>query len=69
MPFSQADVSEGVKLAESMERPIKCGVPVFVLSAGNDGIIMPHQCEDGAAMFGTHAHLVPGLAHDLMLVR
>ncbi len=43
--------------------------PLFMKSESNIGIIMPHQCEDRAAMFGTHAHLVPGLAHDLMLVR
>ncbi|KAK9821667.1 hypothetical protein WJX74_006400 [Apatococcus lobatus] len=67
LAFTQGDVAEGVKMAEGLARPISCGVPVFAISAGNDGIIMPHQVEDGAAMFGAHAHRIPGLAHDLML--
>lgn len=43
--------------------------PVWVLGAADDAMIMPHQVREVADFFGTQAVLVPGVAHDLMLVR
>ena len=43
--------------------------PVYVLGAQGDAMIMPHQIRDAADFFGTQAVMLPGLAHDVMLVR
>lgn len=43
--------------------------PVWVMGAAEDAIIMPHQIHDAADFFGTEAVLLPGVAHDVMLVR
>ena len=43
--------------------------PVYVLGGKDDAMIMPHQIRDAADFFGTQAVMLPGLAHDVMLVR
>lgn len=43
-------------------------VPVGVMIAGNDAVIMPFQVEATAAYFGVEAITLEGAAHDLQLV-
>ena len=42
-------------------------LPVFVLGAADDRIFTPSEVKATAAAWNTSAHLVPGLAHDVML--
>ena len=42
-------------------------LPVLVLGAANDRIFTVPEVEATAAAWGTTAHIVPGLAHDVML--
>lgn len=42
-------------------------LPVFVLGAADDRIFTPSEVKATAAAWNTPAHLVPGLAHDVML--
>ena len=43
-------------------------VPVGVMIAANDAVIMPFQVEATAAYFGVEAIMLEGAAHDLQLV-
>ena len=52
-------------MATSAEAP----VPVFVMQAGSDSMIMPCQVCALGDMLGVQTSRVPQVAHDLMLVR
>lgn len=45
------------------------GLPVAVMIAGNDSLIMRHQVQANADYFAVQPIVLPGVAHDLMLVR
>jgi len=63
MPITSAD----------MQAPVTLGPhalpPTLALGGAVDGIVMEYQLRDAAEFFGTRAVVVPGVAHDLMLVR
>lgn len=42
-------------------------VPMLVLGAQNDKIILPSETEETAAAYGVKAEFFPGMAHDMML--
>ena len=58
---------------KDMKQPVKLGPhalpPVVAIGGADDGIVMEYQLLDAADFFGARAVVVPGLAHDLMLVR
>jgi hypothetical protein len=58
--------------SQDMQQPVALGPhtlpPVVALGGANDGIVMEYQLQDAAEFFGARAVVVPGLAHDLMLV-
>lgn len=43
-------------------------IPIGVMIAGDDAVIMRHQVEANAAYFGVQPIVLEGVAHDLMLV-
>lgn len=43
-------------------------VPIAVMVAGNDTLIMPHQIQASAQYFDVKPITLPGVAHDVMLV-
>lgn len=57
---------------EDMKQEVTLGPhalpPVVAVGGENDGIVMEYQLRDAAEFFGTRAVIVPGVAHDLMLV-
>ena len=63
MPIKAADMSSYKPILGQHPLP-----PVWVMGAGNDAMIMPHQVHDAADFFSTEAVLVPDVAHDVMLV-
>ena len=58
---------------KDMKQPVTLGPhtlpPVLAIGGADDGIVMEYQLRDAADFFGARAVVVPGLAHDLMLVR
>lgn len=63
MPITRKDMQEAVALGPHALPP------VVALGGADDGIVMEYQLRDAAEFFGAHAVVVPGVAHDLMLVR
>ena len=54
---------------EAMQDAVKqLPVPIAVAIAGKDALILPYQVEATAEYFGVEPMLLPGVAHDLMLV-
>ena len=45
------------------------GLPIAVMITGNDSLIMRHQVQATADYFAVQPVVLPGVAHDLMLVR
>ena len=43
-------------------------LPIAVMMAGSDTLIMQHQIQASAKYFGVEPIILPGLAHDIMLV-
>ena len=64
LPIQRDDMTHHHPVLGAAELP-----PVMVLGGQNDAIVMPHQIRDAADFFGTQAVILPGLAHDVMLVR
>ena len=64
LPIKTDDMTQTQPVLGGTELP-----PVFVLGSQNDAMIMPHQIRDAADFFGTQAVMLPGVAHDVMLVR
>jgi non-heme chloroperoxidase len=49
--------------------PERCGTPLLVLGASGDRVCTPDDVRATAAHHGVDAHIVPGLAHMMMLER
>ena len=69
MPASFKELREFLPKVEAMRTAAKkLPVPIAVTIAGSDNLILPFQVEATAEYFGVEPILLPGLAHDLMLV-
>lgn len=56
------------KVAEHAEACKQLSLPIAVMLAGSDTLIMPQQVQASAEYFGVEPIILPDLAHDIMLV-
>ena len=69
LPASGKELRRYVAKAKACAEAVKqLPVPVGVMIAGDDALIMRHQVEANARYFGVEPVVLPGVAHDLMLV-
>lgn len=68
LPASGKELRRYVAKAKACAEAVKqLPVPVGVMIAGDDALIMRHQVEANARYFGVEPVVLPGVAHDLML--
>ena len=56
------------QVASAKDAAKNIGFPIAVMIAGDDSLIMRHQVQATADYFGVKPVVLPGLAHDVMLV-
>ena len=56
------------RLEEHAEACKQLSLPIAVMQAGSDTLIMPQQVQASAELFGVEPITLPDVAHDLMLV-
>lgn len=57
------------RLEEHAEACKQLSLPIAVMMAGSDTLIMPQQVQASADLFGVDPITLPDVAHDIMLVR
>ena len=57
------------KVADCADACKQLRLPIAVMLAGSDSLIMPPQVRASARYFGVEPITLPDLAHDIMLVR
>lgn len=48
-------------------RPDRINTPILVIGAGNDNLLSAKEVRATASTYGVEAHIVPDIAHDMML--
>ena len=68
-PISFKELQAYLPEVQSARQAAKCmALPIGVMISGDDAVIMPHQVRATAEYFGVDPIVLPGLAHDVMLV-
>jgi len=68
IPITFKDLKAFLPQVHSAKEAVKkMGLPIAVLIAGNDSLVMRHQVQATADYFAVQPVVLPGVAHDLML--